>query len=319
MAGVIESGTNGGSGASLVLDAFGSNNSIILQVNRLNIANISAGGVNINGVLSAQVKNFSIPYPGNATKLLVHSSVEGPEIAVFYRGTAQLAAGTATDYVAFVLTPNHRKGRFSSQPSTRPRGRPSATSRHPSSRTVSSPSSLRIRTTPPRRSIGRLRPFDPTSRTLFAVFRFLLRFRRRWMFRCRPLTTPPPPTPHRRHPSPHLRRHHARQPAANRREPCPELTVTEKIAAQSPNRKVQPRAKADSRRAAGIQAHRLRDCFSSPWLPPERGYASARSRSGTGRRRTHCRTRPPPRPIAARNHRPPRAAIFCLRRRLWLT
>jgi hypothetical protein len=50
----------------------------------------------VQGTFTATTKNFTIPYPENPSELLIHSSLEGPEIAVFYRGQAQLVAGTAT-------------------------------------------------------------------------------------------------------------------------------------------------------------------------------------------------------------------------------
>ena len=40
-------------------------------------------------------KNFEIPHPLDPNKNLVHSSLEGPEIALFYRGTSQLKNGKA--------------------------------------------------------------------------------------------------------------------------------------------------------------------------------------------------------------------------------
>lgn len=40
-------------------------------------------------------KTFIIPHPQNPDKYLVHAALEGPEVAVFYRGTAQLQNGQA--------------------------------------------------------------------------------------------------------------------------------------------------------------------------------------------------------------------------------
>lgn len=40
-------------------------------------------------------KNFVIPHPLDASKKLTHSCIEGPEVAVFYRGTAQCVDGMA--------------------------------------------------------------------------------------------------------------------------------------------------------------------------------------------------------------------------------
>ena len=57
--------------------------------------NIS-GDLNISGTANSNVKNFVIDHPLDPqNKQLVHSTLEGPEIAVFYRGEAQLQNGKA--------------------------------------------------------------------------------------------------------------------------------------------------------------------------------------------------------------------------------
>ena len=50
------------------------------------------------GTITATTKNFEIPYPGGEMPGydLVHSTIEGPEVAVYYRGTANLVNGIAT-------------------------------------------------------------------------------------------------------------------------------------------------------------------------------------------------------------------------------
>jgi hypothetical protein len=45
---------------------------------------------------TAASKNFQIPHPLDSTKDLVHSCLEGPEIAVFYRGEASTKGGIVT-------------------------------------------------------------------------------------------------------------------------------------------------------------------------------------------------------------------------------
>ncbi|MDP6039694.1 MAG: hypothetical protein QGG64_14180 [Candidatus Latescibacteria bacterium] len=52
------------------------------------------GGAFFTGAIHAPVKNFRIPHPQKAGTDLVHSSIEGPEIAVYYRGETQLVGGT---------------------------------------------------------------------------------------------------------------------------------------------------------------------------------------------------------------------------------
>jgi hypothetical protein len=56
-------------------------------------AGVFKGNVKIFGTLTATTKNFEIEYPLDPDKQLVHSSLEGPEVAVFYRGEGQLKDG----------------------------------------------------------------------------------------------------------------------------------------------------------------------------------------------------------------------------------
>ena len=50
--------------------------------------------LHVNGTLTATTKNFQIDHPLEPEKkLLVHSALEGPEVAVYYRGEAQLLKG----------------------------------------------------------------------------------------------------------------------------------------------------------------------------------------------------------------------------------
>jgi hypothetical protein len=50
-----------------------------------------------NGTLTATTKNFRIVHPLNKKKYLTHSCIEGPEIAVFYRGEGRTnKSGRAT-------------------------------------------------------------------------------------------------------------------------------------------------------------------------------------------------------------------------------
>jgi hypothetical protein len=56
------------------------------------------GNLTVVGTITGTTKNFEIPYPGGEMPGydLVHSSLEGPEVAVFYRGTANLVNGAAS-------------------------------------------------------------------------------------------------------------------------------------------------------------------------------------------------------------------------------
>jgi len=68
----------------------------------LNGSEVTANGVHLglingrSGVLTAAIKNFVIDHPLKNGYELVHSSLEGPEIAVFYRGAGRLSRGHAT-------------------------------------------------------------------------------------------------------------------------------------------------------------------------------------------------------------------------------
>ncbi len=55
-----------------------------------------ATALDVNGTITGTTKNFAIPDPMKPGYTLVHSTLEGPEIAVFYRGEAQLVHGRAT-------------------------------------------------------------------------------------------------------------------------------------------------------------------------------------------------------------------------------
>ncbi|MFA4820470.1 MAG: hypothetical protein WC613_05960 [Candidatus Aenigmatarchaeota archaeon] len=48
----------------------------------------------VNGNIVGTTKNFQIPHPLGTKNWLVHSTIEGPEIAVYYRGEGQLTNGT---------------------------------------------------------------------------------------------------------------------------------------------------------------------------------------------------------------------------------
>jgi hypothetical protein len=90
-------GVTGGGGA-LTSPALYSNAKMVIQGN----GNVGIGTtspvykLHVNGSFAAQYKNFEIPHPLDPeNKLLVHSSIEGPEHAVYYRGKAQLVNGVA--------------------------------------------------------------------------------------------------------------------------------------------------------------------------------------------------------------------------------
>jgi ribosomal protein S6E (S10) len=47
------------------------------------------------GVVSADIKNFSVPHPNQPGKEIVYASIEGPEAAAYARGTGRLVNGRA--------------------------------------------------------------------------------------------------------------------------------------------------------------------------------------------------------------------------------
>jgi hypothetical protein len=53
------------------------------------------GDAHVGGVLYASAKNFVQPHPSDPSKEIVYVAMEGPESAVFLRGTAKLADGKA--------------------------------------------------------------------------------------------------------------------------------------------------------------------------------------------------------------------------------
>jgi hypothetical protein len=55
-----------------------------------------SSALHVNGTITGSAKNFQIPHPlMPRTHVLIHSAVEGPEVAVYYRGVAELASGEA--------------------------------------------------------------------------------------------------------------------------------------------------------------------------------------------------------------------------------
>lgn len=72
----------------------------------------TAASVNVNGTLNATTKNFRIEHPLEPEKWLFHSSLEGPETAVIYRGEAQTVDGRVTitmpDYFEALTRPDGR-------------------------------------------------------------------------------------------------------------------------------------------------------------------------------------------------------------------
>jgi len=78
------------------------NNLRPISANRVNVVGdlgvsgtISTGNLNVAGTVSANVKNFVVEHPNDPTKEIVYCSLEGPECALYARGTAELKNGKA--------------------------------------------------------------------------------------------------------------------------------------------------------------------------------------------------------------------------------
>ena len=107
----------------LIVDAVGSNG-IYLNYDSGNGTNFCdgathtvatidiAGNASFNGTITAGTKSFRIPHPLDETKDLTHSCLEGPEIAVFYRGEGVTTGGwaeiTLPDYFEALTMPEGR-------------------------------------------------------------------------------------------------------------------------------------------------------------------------------------------------------------------
>jgi hypothetical protein len=84
---VLGTGSSGAAGESLILVTNG--------VARMTI--VAAGTVNVVGTFTAGTKTFRIDHPlpaKNDTHYLLHSSIEGPQADLIYRGRADLVSGT---------------------------------------------------------------------------------------------------------------------------------------------------------------------------------------------------------------------------------
>ena len=89
---------------------------MIQQDGNIGIGTNTAGTkLHVNGTITGTSKNFIIDHPTKEGMKLVHSSLEGPEVGVYYRGRAQSKTITLPDYwsglvrdgtITVQLTPN---------------------------------------------------------------------------------------------------------------------------------------------------------------------------------------------------------------------
>jgi len=71
-------------------------NSLLVEDLNVNDDVMIYGDLDAAGTVSAAVKAFKIGHPLDEDKFLIHSAIEGPESAVYYRGEAQLEEGAVT-------------------------------------------------------------------------------------------------------------------------------------------------------------------------------------------------------------------------------
>jgi hypothetical protein len=64
----------------------------------------------VNGAITGTTKNFTIAHPSRPGSTLVHSALEGPETAVYYRGEAELRDGETVVTLPSYFEPLTRKG-----------------------------------------------------------------------------------------------------------------------------------------------------------------------------------------------------------------
>jgi hypothetical protein len=87
-------------GAVFVTDAAGSATGIAAKAGMF--VNENGDGVVMADMITASVKNFRVPHPGHPDLDIVYACLEGPEAAVYARGTAHLVNGEAV-----VSLPDH--------------------------------------------------------------------------------------------------------------------------------------------------------------------------------------------------------------------
>jgi len=69
----------------------------VFRIARGNV-NVYSANLTVGGTITGTSKNFSIPHPTKEGKRLVHSCIEGPEVAVYFRGRSQSNTIEMPDY-----------------------------------------------------------------------------------------------------------------------------------------------------------------------------------------------------------------------------
>jgi hypothetical protein len=76
----------GSTGQATISFAGASSSATVYSNGSWAITTLFVGDISASGTVSGTIKSFRIPHPLDKTKDLMHSCLEGPEIAVFYRG-----------------------------------------------------------------------------------------------------------------------------------------------------------------------------------------------------------------------------------------
>ena len=91
---------SGGSDSTMYFNTSGTAPAYVFGMNGGTVMDVTLAGVAVTGNLTATTKSFRIPLPttrgeSDASKTLTHSCLEGPEIAVYYRGMVETSGGVA--------------------------------------------------------------------------------------------------------------------------------------------------------------------------------------------------------------------------------
>ncbi len=90
--------THGDIGAVMLVDGSAGGSLLVTDLS----GTITAGIVGATGTVHGLIKSFRVPDPENPERMIQYASLEGPEAAMYLRGTAELVNGSA--YVEFPIT-----------------------------------------------------------------------------------------------------------------------------------------------------------------------------------------------------------------------
>ncbi len=112
---LMGSGYHGNFGKAALLNGFGYSGAaaqFVFQYDDIDFQPGDPRAIQITNVNTNTFKTFIIDHPTDASRYLVHASLEGPEGAVYYRGTARLTAGRAViELPAYFESLTEKEGR----------------------------------------------------------------------------------------------------------------------------------------------------------------------------------------------------------------